>query len=65
MYLVVVEGRKRPDPRITHETIEAAVLELHRLRELPDNRDRAVHVVQIIVTLSPLEPGRELRGIRE
>lgn len=65
MFLVIVAGRKRPDPRILHPEITAAVIEAHRLRELPDNQDRPVHIVQLVTTLPPLVPGRELRGLKE
>lgn len=64
-FLVLVAGRKRRDPRIIHTDIQQAVLEAHRLRTLPDNTDREIHIVEIAATLPPVVPGRELRGLRE
>lgn len=64
-FLVLVAGRKRRDPRIIHQSRDSAIAEAVRLRELPDNLDRAVHIVEITATLPPVVPGRELRELRE
>lgn len=63
--MVLVAGRSRPNPKVIHQFKDSAIAEAVRLRELPDNLDRTVHIVEIAATLPPVVLGRETRGLRE
>jgi hypothetical protein len=64
-YLCIVAGRKRREPRVLHPTVEEAILEATRLREIPENLDRTTWIAQIVATLPAEVTGREFRRIRE
>ena len=51
-YMVSVCGSNAP--RKEHEFLIDAKVEAQRLAEQPNNKDRVIHVVQIVATLAPV-----------
>lgn len=50
-YMVSVTGSQAPTK--VHDDMDAARLEAERLVTQPNNRDRTIHVVQIVATIKP------------